>query len=495
MESRAKKVFSARSDRFYAFIAVAIFLSAICGLSACTVRESPEPLVADQVNIFYGGGNWAMFGADGAAVAKLTDMYNQLELQKTEKEVDFTTSFDITFYKDEQPVGYWTVDEHGICRLGGADATYKILFDSFDYGAIRDIYEGSKDSPDYQDGIYIGAGSDTVDTLINNIFDNDWPRGMLALIGQMSDTQKKAFTAAPVKDGTVEKIARQVVSKWIAGYAYDSEPITFIDAEISEAILVATYDEDSDTPLYLYEPHFRLLPDDPDKIIPAGSLSIDDKGWLVDGNAARHRMLLTTNKDGSYHYIGCPAFDAPVNYAIREIVINEPEEFEDFTFISADFMFTLGRQFGDYPWSDYGTDIPTLEEITQSDMPGMVFYRAAFGPRISDGEGETVLVYYTVEESGYTYLSNMLTTDPAVTTGRLSGDIHRAKVGMSEKQLLAAYSDQLIVNNNMVFGNDNFCPYDQVYEYVPMSFYGQRIIRFYLNEGSVSGIEMFMILH
>jgi len=492
MKKRADSIFKNKPARISAFVVFIFLVAALVSLGACAMQENPEPLDADQVNIFYGVSSWAMFGADEAIVAQLVEMYNNLELQKTEDELDFLTAFAITFYKDDETVGGLVVDENGLCRLAGADTVYKILFDSLDYGAVRAIYENSMDSPDYVDGIYQGGGSAAVDALVNNVFEVDWPRGMLALIAQMSDTQKKAFIAQPVKDGTVEYIARQIIGQWIASYTYGSDQITFIDAEISDITLVATYDENSSTPLYLYEPQFRLLPDDPDKLTLAGALSIDDDGWLVDGNERRNRMLLTPAGDNSYHYLGTPEFDIPVNTAIRELIVDEPEQAWDFT-LSHDFMFILGRQFGDYPWGDYDMDIPDPQKIDQSDMPGMDFYQATFGPRVDGGAGETVIVYYTVAESGYTFIQSMHTTDPYVSTG-INGDSHHIQTGKSEKELLAAYPDALIENRNMVYGPYDFCPYDKVYEYAPTSYYGQQVIRFYLNGGKISGIEMFIVL-
>lgn len=510
MEKTSRRGRSCRRRGRLAF--VAFLVGALVLFSSCAGRidKTPEALAADQVRIFYGVSSWAMFGAPAAAVQTLTEMYNNLELQESEEQLDFATAFNISFSEGVQTVGGWSVDEQGVCQISGDAATYRIVSQSFDYQAIKDIYENSKDGEGYVDGFYQPdqpSESEPANQVMNAALLEDWPQGTIDLISHMSAEQKKALYAAVPNDGTVEEIAQQLISQQIA--AYDGSPayaeiegswsetkdtIAIVDAELTEVNLIASYEEASDEPLYLYEPVFRIRPADPSQVIPAGAVSVDEQGWIVDGNSARHRMLLTQNADGSYHYLGCPEFDLQLNYGIRLLVVDEPAAALDFTFIS-DFMFTLGRQFGYYPWADYEMDIPMPEQVINTDMAGMDFYRATFSPRATSGE--TMIAYYTIGETWRTYIYEMHTTDPYVSTGIsiIAGGENEVRVGMSEADLLAAYSDSLSENKLMEYSADNFCPYDKVYEYAPATYQGQQIIRFYLKLGLISGIEMFYQLN
>lgn len=499
-------VFARGPARGLCLAGIVLVLLAALLLGSCEGRVDieVEPIEADQVMIFYGLSSWAMFGAPEEAVQRLTGMYNNLELRQTEEQLDYQTAFGISFSRDGQTVAGWSVDEQGRCRLKSDDAVYQIASADFDYQAIKDIYENSKTSPDYLSGMYQpDSSAEMIRRVMEAALLEDWPQGAIELISHMSAEQRQALLAAePTTDGTPEQIARQLINRQIAAFhgspafaeidgvwTESGETIAIVDAELIAAELIADYEEKSEQPLYLYEVDSRIRAADPGQVLPAGSLMVDEQGWIKGGNDAPYRMLLSQNKDGSYHYLGRPAFDMPLNYAIREIVVDEPPEIWAFTFI-ADFMFTLGRQFGDYPWADYNIEVPVPEQIINTDMPGMTFYRAGFGPRATTGE--TMISYYTIEESGRNYLYHMYTTDPYVNTGvaGMVGTVGAVRVSTGEADLRAAYGDQLHENKNLVYGEGDFCPYDKVYEYQPAALIPQHTLRFYIKSGLISGIEM-----
>ncbi|NLF80806.1 MAG: hypothetical protein GX572_06410 [Clostridia bacterium] len=493
-------------DRGVWMAAVILMLAAALLLGSCEGRVDPEvePIKADQVLVFYGYSSWAMFGAPEEAVQKLIGMYNNLELRQTGEQLDYATAFDISFSGAGRTVASWSVDEQGRCRIKDDGAVYQIVSADFDYEAIKEIYEHSKTSPDYQSGIYQpDSYARQIKRLMATTLLEDWPRSAIKLISHMSAEQRQALLATAPGDGSPEQIARQLINRQILacsgspafeecnGVWVESESavIDIIDAKLLAVELIADYEEQSEQPLYLYKVDSRVRAADPGQVVLAGSVLVDEQGWIRGGYGAPYLLLLTVNADGSYHYLGEPPFDMPLNYAIREIAVDEPPEIWAFSFIS-DFMFTLGRQFGDYPWSDYNMEIPVPEEILNTDMPGTDAYRAVFGPRATTGETE--INYYTIRESGRTYIYHMHTTDPYINLGvsGMVGTVSELRVGVSEAFLRTAYSGKLSENKNLVYGEGDFCPYDKVYEYTPSALIPKHTLRFYIKSGLISGIEM-----
>ncbi len=335
----------------------------------------------------------------------------------------------------------------------------------------------------------------------------EWPQDIIADLGAMDEQQLRDYLSQPIADGTIEEIAQQVISQDIASYflneyVTDAEQALIVDAEIISIDLLGSYDEDTSQPLYVYYPQYRLQPDDPDKVVLAGARGLDEDGWIINSNMMNSRILVTPTEDGRYSFLSCPAFDLPLNKAIQESLYGANSvSAMDFTMSGDSFLYTLGRQVGDYPWNeDYSepVDITDAGTIDNTDMPGTEFSRAIISTG-HDDLGQTEMVWYRVAESGMKYIYSLSTTDPYVSCG-FAGS-HHARVGQTEAELLEGWSDVLTENTNIVYseGDDSLCVFDKVYTYT-LEFADDSgnhtwVMNYYLNEGVIAGVEMSMVLY
>ena len=340
----------------------------------------------------------------------------------------------------------------------------------------------------------------------------NWPQNIIAELGAMDEQELRDYLVQPVTDGTIEEIAQQLVSHDIAAYFlnkitgegtgngdYDA---VIIDAEITSIDLRGSYNEDSIQPLYVYSPQYRLLPDDPDKVVLAGARDIDDEGWIINSNMMNSRILVTPAEDGSYSFLGCPAFDLPLELAVQELLYGaNSAAVMDFTMSGDNFTYTLGRQVGEYPWNDgyaEGIDITDAGTIDNTDMPGTEFSRAVISTG-HDDLGQTEMVWYRVEETGMEYIYSLATTDPYVNCG--FAGYHHARVGQTEAELLEGWGDVLTESANIVDSGEgtSLCAFDKVYTYT-LEFSDDSgkwtwLMDYYLNNGLIAGVEMFMVLY
>lgn len=333
----------------------------------------------------------------------------------------------------------------------------------------------------------------------------EWPQDIIADLGTMDEQQLRDYLSQPIADGTVEEIAQQVISQDIASYflneyVTDAEQALIVDAEIISLELIASYDENSEQPLYVYSPQYRLKPDDADKVIFAGARQLDEDGWIINSAVMNSWILVTPTEDGRYSFLGFPAVDLPVNEAVRRVLYGEDANMlMDFTFFGTNFYYGLGRQLGEYPWAEgYNEQAQLIDAGTldNTDMPGAVFSRALIDSG-SDGQGETEMIWYRIEETGREYIYRLATTDPYVSCG-VSGS-HQARVGQSEDELLAAWGD-VLSENDLVYSGDgsDLCVFDQSYSYTAQvsdgNGYTNLQLNFYLSENVITGIEMMMLL-
>lgn len=361
-------------------------------------------------------------------------------------------------------------------------------------------------------GLFACSIQEDTNTPAGNNEANGWPQDIIAELGAMNEEELRDYITQPIADGTIEEIAQQVISQDIASYfisnitgdgtvngEYDA---TIIDAEIISIDLLGSYDEDTSQPLYVYYPQYRLQPDDPDKVVLAGARGLDEDGWIINSNMMNSRILVTPTEDGRYSFLSCPAFDLPLNKAIQESLYGANSvSAMDFTMSGDSFLYTLGRQVGDYPWNeDYSepVDITDAGTIDNTDMPGTEFSRAIISTGYDD-LGQTEMVWYRVAESGMKYIYSLSTTDPYVSCG-FAGS-HHARVGQTEAELLEGWSDVLTEDTNIVYseGDDSLCVFDKVYTYT-LEFTDDSgnhtwVMNYYLNEGVIAGVEMSIVLY
>lgn len=121
-----------------------VFLALVTIASVCSRKTEKTAVGADGVLLFYGVGNCAIYNSDKDIVGKLLSEYGSLEFVETEEEMDVTSMLSISFYKENEAVVSFNVDENGVFILRGETAYRKISSGRFDYDYAYEIYENSK---------------------------------------------------------------------------------------------------------------------------------------------------------------------------------------------------------------------------------------------------------------------------------------------------------------------------------------------------------------
>ena len=478
------------------------------GVFGCTIKDEPaEPAgiqAADEALILYGVSSQATSITSPDIIALLLDMYSDLKLEPASgEEMDPSHTYTISFSRNGVSLISWNVDSSGLCYIVDGDGSenadlqiYRIVSDSFDPELLRLIYNGTYDEL----------------ALLNQ----DWQQ-ICIRINEMDNAERKAILEQPVADGTPVQIAKQLVKRFLASWNYDPgtdgdydsfvAQSDIIDTQITRLELVEIYNQGSSDPLYLYELDFRLLPEDPAKVVLAGGMDLDDDGWVTGAGNGYSRLLLGDNGQGAYTFMGNPAFDLPRSLAVLETIYGENANTAfDFSMTSEKFIFVLGQLLGHRvdqdPWSsadpdsdDSWFDPEAVQKLSATDMPGADFYRVPIAGL--QGVGGSELVWYQIRDSGLQYIYSLTTTDPYVSIG-FAGQ-HHARVGMTESELLASWGDVLQkADHNRNEGIYLELDWDSVYNYTA-SFSNESGIstwemNFLVEDGKLAGAEMYMVL-
>jgi hypothetical protein len=100
-------------------------------------------LVADEVSIFFSVMSYALFETDDEIVSELVNIYNSLDLEPVDAEMDIFSMLGVNFSNDGNHVAHLYVDKNGIFWLNGEIETYRSVND-FPYDRIKEIYESGK---------------------------------------------------------------------------------------------------------------------------------------------------------------------------------------------------------------------------------------------------------------------------------------------------------------------------------------------------------------
>lgn len=103
-----------------------------------------ENLEADEVVVFFSVMSYALIETDDEIVAELVSIYNNLDLEPVDAEIDITSMLGVNFHKEGNPVARFSVDKNGTFWLNGDIETFQSIDEAFPYDRIKEIYENGK---------------------------------------------------------------------------------------------------------------------------------------------------------------------------------------------------------------------------------------------------------------------------------------------------------------------------------------------------------------
>jgi hypothetical protein len=101
-------------------------------------------LVADEVSVFFSVMSYALFETDDEIVAELVRIYNNLDLEPVDADIDIMSMLSINYQMSGNSVAMLSVDKNGIFWINGEIETYRSTNETFPYDRIKEIYESGK---------------------------------------------------------------------------------------------------------------------------------------------------------------------------------------------------------------------------------------------------------------------------------------------------------------------------------------------------------------
>lgn len=101
--------------------------------------------------------------------------------------------------------------------------------------------------------------------------------------------------------------APAAVTEFARSYLKDAAAacgFTVADTELTGLTLVTGYDLLPDASVEVYRMAYRIKPEDPDKVVLAGGMQLDDSGWLLQTSSAGSPCLVVKDAAGSYTLLG-----------------------------------------------------------------------------------------------------------------------------------------------------------------------------------------------
>ncbi len=112
---------------------------------------------------------------------------------------------------------------------------------------------------------------------------------MALLIAGCSQTATDSYEKDPITGFAWEIINRDIEN-------LESNPaVKIIDSKITRLELLETFDTLADNPIQVYALEYRLLPEDLSKVVMAGGMSYDEKGWLTETASMGRPLLVITH--------------------------------------------------------------------------------------------------------------------------------------------------------------------------------------------------------
>lgn len=126
----------------------------LCGIIDSLSASDGHP---EDVSLSSGGSSYVMRGAKADTVSGLWEMVQSLQLEESTVEPEGSEALNVMFYDSKgNVISAWSFFGE-YCRKDGQTEYYHITENAPNLQSIRYIYESSKDSPDYVDGVYINS--------------------------------------------------------------------------------------------------------------------------------------------------------------------------------------------------------------------------------------------------------------------------------------------------------------------------------------------------
>jgi hypothetical protein len=88
--------------------------------------------------------SYALFETDDEIVAELVRIYNNLDLEPVDADIDIMSMLSINYQMSGNSVAMLSVDKNGIFWINGEIETYRSTNETFPYDRIKEIYESGK---------------------------------------------------------------------------------------------------------------------------------------------------------------------------------------------------------------------------------------------------------------------------------------------------------------------------------------------------------------
>lgn len=128
--------------KFRVLLVIILAIYAFTGCSKQKVQTGMQN--ADSVTIFYGVTSYAMFSSDENTIKTLSGYFNNLSFEPTDKKMDITTMLSVVFFTGEKQIEKFSIDKNSVFWLNGDIECFKIASGTFNYDAVKEIYEKSK---------------------------------------------------------------------------------------------------------------------------------------------------------------------------------------------------------------------------------------------------------------------------------------------------------------------------------------------------------------
>jgi beta-lactamase regulating signal transducer with metallopeptidase domain len=158
-------------------------------------------------------------------------------------------------------------------------------------------------------GSPLAFGEGNVKGRIKNVLNYKRPRFWIIVFSIIIvATVGIGLVANPKTKGTYEleqitDIAWEFINKNIANYESNPEA-DIIDSKIIRLELIETFDKLADTPIDVYALEYRLLPEDLSKVVLAGGMDVDEKGWLKENSSMGRPLIVVLRNYGSVELVG-----------------------------------------------------------------------------------------------------------------------------------------------------------------------------------------------
>lgn len=114
--------------------------------------------------------------------------------------------------------------------------------------------------------------------------------------GQSNTTVKNITSVKDTKHKQISDLAKAAVQRNITDLEENPE-VKIKDSKITRLELIKSFDKLTDVPVEVYALEYRILPEDPKKVVLAGGMSMDENGWLRETSSAGSPLLVVSTSN------------------------------------------------------------------------------------------------------------------------------------------------------------------------------------------------------